>query len=109
MGGAVSPHTYEIRAQWDAGAAVWVAESDDVPGLIAEADSPSLLFRHRKLSTFFTGTRIAAYGPLDAQLAATQKREYDACRICRRSSIIIESPSGGHFSAERSTGLLPYR
>ena len=34
---------YEIRAQWDGEAGVWVAESDDVPGLVAEADSPKVL------------------------------------------------------------------
>lgn len=34
---------YEIRAQWDSEAGVWVAESDDVPGLVAEADSPNAL------------------------------------------------------------------
>lgn len=28
-----------VRAMWDADASVWVAESDDVPGLITEADS----------------------------------------------------------------------
>jgi predicted RNase H-like HicB family nuclease len=33
--------TYEILAQWDSDAAVWVAESDDVPGLVAEAESPN--------------------------------------------------------------------
>jgi predicted RNase H-like HicB family nuclease len=27
-----------VRAAWDAEASVWVAESDDVPGLITEAD-----------------------------------------------------------------------
>jgi predicted RNase H-like HicB family nuclease len=32
---------YEIRAQWDGEAGVWVAESEDVPGLVAEADSPN--------------------------------------------------------------------
>jgi hypothetical protein len=36
---------YEIRAQWDDEAGVWVAESDDVPGLVAEADSPKALVR----------------------------------------------------------------
>jgi predicted RNase H-like HicB family nuclease len=34
---------YEIRAQWDSDAGVWVAESEDVPGLVAEADSPNVL------------------------------------------------------------------
>ena len=33
----------EILAQWDGEAGVWVAESDDVPGLVAEADSPNVL------------------------------------------------------------------
>jgi hypothetical protein len=34
---------YEIRAQWDTEAGVRVAESEDVPGLVAEADSPNAL------------------------------------------------------------------
>ena len=34
---------YEVRAQWDGEAGVWVAESEDVPGLVAEADSPNVL------------------------------------------------------------------
>ncbi len=36
---------YEIRAQWDGEAGVWIAESDDVPGLVAEAGSPEMLAR----------------------------------------------------------------
>ena len=39
---------YEIRAQWDDEAGVWVAESDDVPGLVAEADSPKVLVQKLK-------------------------------------------------------------
>ena len=34
---------YGIYAQWDSEAGVWVAESEDVPGLVAEADSPNVL------------------------------------------------------------------
>jgi predicted RNase H-like HicB family nuclease len=34
---------YEVLAQWDCEAGVWVAESEDVPGLVAEADSPNVL------------------------------------------------------------------
>jgi predicted RNase H-like HicB family nuclease len=34
---------YEVLAQWDGEAGVWVAESEDVPGLVAEADSPNVL------------------------------------------------------------------
>lgn len=31
--------TRTVRAEWDAEAGVWVAESDDVPGLVTEADT----------------------------------------------------------------------
>ena len=34
---------YEIRAQWDDEAGVWVAASDHVPGLVVEAGSPKVL------------------------------------------------------------------
>jgi len=34
---------YQVLAQWDSEAGVWVAESDVVPGLAAEAESPNLL------------------------------------------------------------------
>ena len=34
---------YQVLAQWDTEAGVWVAESKDVPGLVAEAESPNLL------------------------------------------------------------------
>ena len=35
--------SYVVSAAWDDEAQVWVAESDDVPGLIAEAASMPLL------------------------------------------------------------------
>ncbi|MSV28197.1 MAG: DUF1902 domain-containing protein [Bryobacterales bacterium] len=40
-----SPHdaVYEILAQWDRAAGVWVSESEGVPGLVAEAYAPSVL------------------------------------------------------------------
>jgi predicted RNase H-like HicB family nuclease len=34
---------YQIMAHWDAEASVWWAESADVPGLIAEADTMEAL------------------------------------------------------------------
>ena len=34
---------YHIQARWDSEGGVWVAESDDVPGLVAEAESPNAL------------------------------------------------------------------
>lgn len=41
--------TYRVRALWDAEAGVWVAESDDVPGLVAEAATPAELEAKLKL------------------------------------------------------------
>jgi predicted RNase H-like HicB family nuclease len=32
-------HEYKVTALWDPEASVWVAESDDVPGLVTEADT----------------------------------------------------------------------
>ena len=37
-----------IKATWDDDAKVWVAESDDVPGLITEADTVSALVQKLK-------------------------------------------------------------
>ena len=34
---------YFIRAEWDDEAAVWVVTSDDVPGLVTEAETMELL------------------------------------------------------------------
>ena len=34
---------YEVLARWDSEGGVWVAESEDVPGLVAEAASPNAL------------------------------------------------------------------
>lgn len=38
-----------IRAEWDEEAAVWVATSDDVPGLATEADNLEDLIRKLKI------------------------------------------------------------
>lgn len=35
-------HQYLIQAEWDANAQVWVASSDDVPGLVTEAGITAL-------------------------------------------------------------------
>jgi predicted RNase H-like HicB family nuclease len=40
-----SAQTYVIRATWDDEAKVWVAASDDVPGLVAEASSVEKLIK----------------------------------------------------------------
>ncbi len=36
---------YHVQARWDSEGGVWVAESEDVPGLVAEAESPNVLAR----------------------------------------------------------------
>ena len=42
----MNPRQVKITALWDEEAEVWVAESDDVPGLVAEAPSiPALIKR----------------------------------------------------------------
>lgn len=40
---------FEIRAVWDPEAAVWVASSDDVPGLATEADTVELLIEKLRI------------------------------------------------------------
>jgi predicted RNase H-like HicB family nuclease len=49
MGEKVPEGVYEILAQWDSEAGVWVAESEDIPGLVAEADSPNSLAQKLKV------------------------------------------------------------
>lgn len=34
---------YHVQARWDSEGGVWVAESEDVPGQVAEAESPNAL------------------------------------------------------------------
>jgi predicted RNase H-like HicB family nuclease len=43
IGVSVVSDTYEVDARWDSEAGVWVAESDDIPGLVAEAESLNAL------------------------------------------------------------------
>lgn len=38
-----------VRATWDPEASVWVAESDDVPGLVTEADDIEALVAKLKI------------------------------------------------------------
>ena len=40
---AMARSIIEIFAEWDSEARVWVAESEDVPGLVAEASTPEEL------------------------------------------------------------------
>jgi predicted RNase H-like HicB family nuclease len=40
---------YSIQARWDSESGVWVAESEDVPGLVAEAESPNALAKKLRI------------------------------------------------------------
>ena len=59
---------YFVRAEWDADAAVWVATSDDVPGLVTEAETIEAL--DAKLKNMVPEL-LAANGcmPADGQVA----------------------------------------
>lgn len=37
--------SYKIKMSWDGEAAVWIATSDDVPGLVLESESLDALFK----------------------------------------------------------------
>jgi predicted RNase H-like HicB family nuclease len=41
----VTSNQITVRATWDDEAGVWVAESDDIPGLISEAESSEVLLK----------------------------------------------------------------
>lgn len=47
--GVERPMEVAIRATWDPEASVWVAESDDVPGLVTEADDIEALVAKLKV------------------------------------------------------------
>jgi predicted RNase H-like HicB family nuclease len=40
---------YSVQARWDSEGGVWVAESEDVPGLVAEAESPNALAKKLRI------------------------------------------------------------
>ena len=47
--GVERPMEVAVRATWDSEASVWVAESDDVPGLVTEADDIEALVAKLKV------------------------------------------------------------
>jgi hypothetical protein len=63
----MSQKLYRIKAIWDSEAEVWVAESEDVPGLVTEADTiealtaklrkmiPELLFLNNIVAAEYVG------------------------------------------------------
>lgn len=63
----MSPAVYQVNAFWDEDAAVWVATSEDVPGLATEAETmealshklremvPELLFSNHVIAADYAG------------------------------------------------------
>jgi hypothetical protein len=49
IGGVMSVKPFFVRAEWDEEARVWVATSDDVPGLATEEDSMEGLIEKLKV------------------------------------------------------------
>ena len=63
------PRVYRVQARWDSEGGVWVAESHDVPGLVAEAESPNALARKLRVLIpellELNGALEAASGPVE--------------------------------------------
>ncbi len=60
-----------VLARWDGEAGVWVAESEDVPGLVAEAESPNALVEKLRV---LIPELLEANGVLDADAATVEFR-----------------------------------
>ena len=72
MGEAV----YEVRCEWDDDAGVWIATSDSVPGLVAEADTVDDLVREIKiLVPELLDLNCGIKGPAEVSLVITSHRE----------------------------------
>jgi predicted RNase H-like HicB family nuclease len=67
--------TFVVHAHWDEDAAVWVAESDDVPGLATEADTTEALFRKLEvvIPELLEANGLSAPEPVPFQLLAERR------------------------------------
>lgn len=68
-----------VHADWDAEAAVWVATSNDVPGLATEADSVEALIGKLEvlIPELLTANGVSAQEPVSFELLA---RRFDQIR-----------------------------
>lgn len=71
---------YLVRAEWDAEAKVWVAMSDDVIGLITEAETIEAL--HTKLQTMVPELLAANASQLDSSRVVIEL-------LARRSTVVL--------------------
>jgi predicted RNase H-like HicB family nuclease len=70
----------EVKAEWDAEAKVWVATSDDLPGLVTEAETVEAL---QKKLAIMVPELLEANGTLDAEV-----REIPLNLIAHREAMI---------------------
>lgn len=75
---------HKIYANWDDEAAVWIAESDDVPGLVAEADTLDLL--HVKLAALVPELLLANAAATDGIEDTHYELVTEAGPFCTTSS-----------------------
>jgi predicted RNase H-like HicB family nuclease len=61
---------FYVHAEWDAEASVWVAASDDVPGLATEADTTEALVQKLKtlIPELLEANGLSASGPVAFEL-----------------------------------------
>jgi predicted RNase H-like HicB family nuclease len=64
--------TIQVRANWDEDAKVWVAESDDVPGLVTEAPTVDQLIEKLKglIPELMAENGLPASGDIPFQLVS---------------------------------------
>ncbi len=85
----MSERVYVVRADWDVEARVWVAYSDDVPGLATGADTPEDLVDEAQDG----GTGVArGYSMPPANAAASSRRFATYPSSCWRTRIEIAPP-----------------
>ena len=72
---AAAARTYIVRAHWDEDAGVWVAESDDVPGLATEAETAEALIRKLEvmIPELLEANGFGDSGPIPFQLPAERR------------------------------------
>ena len=58
----MADHTYTVKAEWDADASVWVATSDDVPGLVTEAATLERLMEKSSTASLNAPRGLVGYG-----------------------------------------------
>lgn len=76
---ASTHEVYEVLALWDSEAGVWVAESEDVPGLVAEAESPNVLAETASLNSRASRTQRNPNEGWDVEIPGTVPTRREQC------------------------------